>query len=78
MKQRVIASAAELTAKTAELEAAKNGLVVTQLTIEKLKARLRKGAARTVTALTKLVGRSTKAIAPSECASYFRHAGYRA
>ena len=44
----------------------------------KLKSLLRKGAARTVNALTKLVGRSIEAIAPSECAGYFRHAGYRA
>jgi transposase len=44
----------------------------------KLKSLLRKGAARTVDALTKLVARSIKAIAPSECAGYFRHAGYRA
>ena len=44
----------------------------------KLKSDLRKGAARTVDALCKLVGRSLKAIAPSDCAGYFRHAGYRA
>ena len=44
----------------------------------KLKACLRKGAARTVDALTTLVGCSIKVIAPSECASYFRHAGYKA
>ena len=44
----------------------------------KLKSDLRKGAARTVAALTRLVGRSLKTIAPSECARYFRHAGYRA
>ncbi len=44
----------------------------------KLKSDLRKGAARTVDALTKLVGRSLDAIAPSECAGYFRHAGYHA
>jgi transposase len=43
----------------------------------KIKSDLRKGAARTVDALWKLVGRSVKAIAPSECAGYFRHAGYR-
>ena len=43
----------------------------------KFKALLRKGAARTVKALTKLVGRSIKVIAPSDCAGYFRHAGYR-
>jgi transposase len=44
----------------------------------KLKSNLRKGAARTVAALSRLVGRSLKAIAPDECAGYFRHAGYRA
>jgi len=44
----------------------------------KLKSDLRKGAARTVDALTRLVGRSIKAIAPSDCAGYFRNAGYRA
>ena len=42
----------------------------------KLKSDLRKGAARTVVALWRLVGRSIKAIAPAECAAYFRHAGY--
>jgi transposase len=42
----------------------------------KLKAALRKGAARTVTALIKLIGRLIKAFAPDECANYFRHAGY--
>jgi len=42
----------------------------------KLKSDLRKGAARTVDALSKLVGRSLTAIAPSACAGYFRHAGY--
>jgi len=44
----------------------------------KVKSELRKGAARTVEALTRLVGRSLKTIAPAECAGYFRHAGYRA
>ena len=44
----------------------------------KIKSLLRKGAARTVDKLWKLVGRTVKAIAPSECAGYFRHAGYRA
>ena len=42
----------------------------------KLKAALRKGAARTVTALLKLIGRLVKTFAPDECANYFRHAGY--
>lgn len=43
-----------------------------------IKSALRKAAARTVDALTKVVGRTIKAIAPSACAGYFRHAGYRA
>ena len=42
----------------------------------KLKAALRKGAARTVTALWKLIGKLLKAFEPEECANYFRHAGY--
>jgi hypothetical protein len=44
----------------------------------KIKSHLPKGAARTVDTLGKLVGRSVKAIAPRECAGYFRRAGYRA
>jgi transposase len=44
----------------------------------KLKAALRKGAARTVTRLLKLIGRIAKTLAPEECANYFRHAGYEA
>lgn len=44
----------------------------------KIKSVLRKAAARTVDDLTKVVGRCIKAIAPSECAGYFRNAGYRA
>jgi transposase len=44
----------------------------------KLKSDLRKGAARTVDALWRLVGRCLKSIEPSECAAYFRNAGYRA
>lgn len=36
----------------------------------------RKGAARTVTTLMKLIGRLTKTFAPEQCANYFRHAGY--
>jgi transposase len=42
----------------------------------KLKAALRKGAARTVKALWKLVGKLIKTFAPEECANYIRHAGY--
>ena len=42
----------------------------------KLKAGLRKGAARKVNALLKLIGKLVKSFAPEECANYFRHAGY--
>ena len=42
LKALLIAKDAELTVRTAELAAAKNGLVVTQLTIEKLKAQIAK------------------------------------
>jgi len=42
----------------------------------RLKAALRKGAARTVEALWKLIGKLVKTFAPDECANYFRHAGY--
>src|SRR5256714_13294546 len=42
----------------------------------KLKAALRKTAARTVEALWKLIGKLVKTFAPDECANYFRHAGY--
>jgi transposase len=44
----------------------------------KLKAALRKGAARTVTRLLKLIGRLAKTLSPQECANYFAHAGYGA
>ena len=44
----------------------------------KLKTAMRKGGARTVDTLTKLVGRAIAAIAPSDCRGYFRNAGYRA
>ena len=42
----------------------------------KLKAALRKAAARTVEALWKVIGKLLKTFAPEECANYFRHAGY--
>jgi transposase len=42
LKQRLIAKDAELLARSSELAAAKNGLIVTQLTIEKLKAQIAK------------------------------------
>jgi transposase len=44
----------------------------------KLKAALRKRAARTVNALLKLIGKLVTSFAPEECANYFRHAGYAA
>jgi transposase len=43
----------------------------------KLKAALRKGAARTVKTLLKLIGKLVRKFAPEEYANYFRHAGYR-
>lgn len=42
----------------------------------KLKAALRKGAARTVERLLKLIGKLVRSFAPQECSNYFRHAGY--
>jgi len=42
----------------------------------KLKEALRKGAARTIDALCKLIGKLLKTFSPKECANYFRHAGY--
>jgi transposase len=42
LKRRLIAKDVELLARSSELAAAKNGLIVTQLTIEKLKAQLAK------------------------------------
>ena len=44
----------------------------------KLKSALRKGAARTVKALWKLVGKLIKTFAPEECAKYIHHSGYAA
>jgi hypothetical protein len=37
---------------------------------------MRKGAARTVKALWKLIGRLIKTFAPEQCVNYFQHAGY--
>ena len=47
-----------------------------ELAFSKLKTAMRKGAARTVKALTKLIGKLLKTFAPEQCANYFRHAGY--
>ena len=47
-----------------------------EMAFSKLKTALRKGAARTVKALLKLIGRLLKTFAPDECANYFQHAGY--
>ena len=44
----------------------------------KLKALLRKAAARTVEQLWTVIGDSLDAFTPDECANYFRHAGYDA
>ena len=47
-----------------------------EMAFSKLKTALRKGAARTVKALLKLIGKLVKTFAPDECANYFQHAGY--
>ena len=47
-----------------------------EMAFSKLKTALRKGAARTVTTLMKLIGKLIKTFAPEQCANYFRHAGY--
>ena len=44
----------------------------------KLKALLRKAAARTIDQLWTVIGDSLDAFTPAECANYFRHAGYDA
>jgi transposase len=48
-----------------------------EMAFSKLKAALRKGAKRTVKELWRLIGKLVKSFAPSECANYFQHAGYR-
>ena len=47
-----------------------------ELAFSKLKTAMRKGAARTVQALMKLIAKLIKTFAPAECVNYFRHAGY--
>ena len=47
-----------------------------EMVFSKLKTALRKGAARTVTTLMKLIGKLIKTFAPEQCTNYFRHAGY--
>ncbi len=42
----------------------------------KLKALLRKAAARTITDLWRVIGKSLDAFSPAECANYFTAAGY--
>ena len=42
----------------------------------KLKAHLRKAAARTIPRLCRRIGALMTAFTPQECANYFRHAGY--
>ena len=49
-----------------------------EMAFSKLKTALRKGAARTVKALMKLIGKLLKTFASDQCANYFRHAGYGA
>ena len=42
----------------------------------KLKALLRKAAARTISTLWAAIGVLLESFEPDECANYFRHAGY--
>lgn len=49
-----------------------------EMAFSKLKAALRREAARSVTALVKLIEKLVNSFAPDECAKYFRHAGYGA
>lgn len=49
-----------------------------EMAFSKRKAAMRTGAASSVKALIKLIGRLIKTFAPAEYANYFRHAGYRA
>jgi transposase len=48
-----------------------------EMAFSKLKTALRKGAARTVTALMKLIRKLLNMFEPKQCKNYFRHAGYR-
>ena len=72
----VAAALAKVGAKARYLPAYSPDLNPIEMAFSKLKAALRKGAARTVEALWKLIGRLMKTFAPDECANYFRHAGY--
>lgn len=47
-----------------------------KMAFSKLKTALRTGAARTVKALLRLIGKLVKTFAPDECANNFQHAGY--
>ena len=72
----VVAVLAAVGAKVRYLPAYSPDLNPIEMAFSKLKTALRKGAARTVEALWKLIGRLMKTFAPDECANYFRHAGY--
>ena len=63
-------------AKVRDLPAYSPDLNPIEQAFAKLKTALRKGAARTVEALIKLIGKLVKTFAPDECANYFRHSGY--
>ena len=47
-----------------------------ELLFARLKALLRKAAARTVDTLWAAIGALLESFQPDECANYFRHAGY--
>jgi transposase len=63
-------------ARVSSLPAYSPDLNAIEQAFSRLKAALRKGAARTVNALHKLIGKFIKSFAPKMCTNYFRHAGY--
>jgi len=63
-------------AKLRHLPAYSPDLNPIEMVFSKLKTAPRKGAARNVKALMRLVGKLIETFAPEECANYFRHAGY--
>ena len=72
----VAAAIAAAGATVRYLPAYSPGLNPIEMAFAKLKEAMRKGAARTVEALMKLIGTLLKTFAPEECANDFRHAGY--
>jgi len=62
---------------TRDLPAYSPDLNPIEMALSKLVAALRKGTARTVTVLMKMIAKLIKTFTPDQCESYFQHAGYR-